>query len=170
MDCSSTSRLTQSCDSTITKLSLPTSTDPFAPSSTTLRIRFTGADYVTDYPISPPTEVRDCIVFRRDPYPSQVQTVRLTTLAHTCFETIIPPDCLTVEVHKGDEVHTLKPGDYVTFELHGSGLKYRAGKKGKKPEVDTTFDPDDGMRMESEYDQQREITAASKQELSGRHM
>jgi hypothetical protein len=49
-------------------------------------------------------------------------------------------------------------------------LKYRAGKKGKKPEVDTTFDPDDGMRMESEYDQQREITAASKQELSGRHM
>jgi hypothetical protein len=65
---------------------------------------------------------------------------------------MIPPDCITVEVHKGDEVHTLKPGDYVTFELHGSGLKYRAGKKGKKLEVDTTFDPDDGMRKESEYE------------------
>jgi hypothetical protein len=150
MDGSSRSTPPQFCDSTITKLSLPASTDPFAPSSSSLRIRFTGANYITDYPITPPTEIRDCIVFRRDPYPSQVQTVRLTTLTHTCFETIIPPGCLTVEVNKGDETHTLKPGDYVTFELHESGLKYRAGKKGKKSEVDTTFDPDDGMRMESE--------------------
>lgn len=160
MGCSSTSTLIQSCESTPTKLSLPASTDPFAPSSSSLSLRFTGADYITDYPITPPTEIQDYIVFRRDP--SQVQTVRWKTFAHTHSETIIPPDCLTVEVHKGDEVHTLKPGDYVTFELHGSGLKYRAGKKGKKSEVDTTFDPDDGMRMVSEYDQQREITTASK--------
>jgi hypothetical protein len=152
MDGSFRSTLTQSCDSIITKLSLPTSTDHFAPSSTSLSLRFTGSDYITDYSITPPTEIRDCIVFRRDPYPSQVQTVRLTTLAHTCFDTIVPPDCLTIEVHKDKEVHTLEPGDYVTFELHGSGLKYRAGKKVRGSEVDTTFDPDDGMRKESEYE------------------
>jgi hypothetical protein len=146
----STSTLTQSCDSTITKLSLPTSTDPFAPSSTSLSLRFTGANYITDYPITPPTEIRDYIVFRRDP--SLVQTLRFETLAHSNSEIIIPPDCLTVEVHNGDQVHTLKPGDYVTFENHKSGLKYRAGKKVKKWEMDLTFGTDDGMPKESEYE------------------
>jgi hypothetical protein len=65
---------------------------------------------------------------------------------------MIPPDCLTVEVHNGDQVHTLKPGDYVTFELHRSGLKYRAGKKVKGSEMDMTFGSDDGMPKESEYE------------------
>ena len=148
MDCSSTSTLIQCCESTPTKLSLTTSTDLFAPSSTSLSLRFTGTNYITELPITPPTEIRDRIVFRRDP--TKVQTVRLNTLGLSQSETIIPPNCLTVEVHNGNEGHILEPRDYVTFELHGSGLKYRAGKKAKESQMDMTFGTDNGMPRESE--------------------
>jgi hypothetical protein len=148
MGCSSTSTLIQTCESIPTKLSLLTSTDPFAPPVSSLRITFIGADYITDCPITPPTQIRDYIVFRRDP--SQVQTVRWKTFAHTHSETFIPPDCLTVEVHNGNQAHVLEPRDYVTFELHGSGLNYRAGKKAKESQMEMTFGTDTGMPKQSE--------------------
>jgi hypothetical protein len=146
MDCSSTSTLAPTCDSSLTGLSPPAPTDLFAPSSTSLSLRFTGADYITDCPITPPTEIRDYIVFRRDP--SQVQMVRCKTFAHTHSGTIIPPGCLKVEVHNGSQARVLEPGDYVTFELHGSGLKYRAGKKAKESQMNLTFGTGDGMLKE----------------------
>lgn len=43
----------------------------------------------------------------------------------------------------------------MTFELHGSGLKYRAGKKAKESQMDMTFGTDNGMPKESACEAKR---------------
>jgi len=91
----------------------------------------------------------DCSIIP-DEIARKSRTVRLNTLGLSHFETVVPPDRLTVEVNSGHEVHTLDLEGYVTFNNQNSGLQYRSGKMVRYSEVIQTFETDHGMPEESE--------------------